>query len=65
MAVGKGEHVLILTDRETLEVGEAISGATEKISKGNVKTLILKDYTERGQAPNSLIGKTPYSRFMP
>ena len=53
MAVGKGEHVLILTDRETLEVGEAISGATEKISKGNVKTLILEDYTERGQVPNS------------
>jgi len=65
MAVGKGEHVLILTDRETLEVGEAISGATEKISKGNVKTPIIEDYTERGQVPNSLIGKTPYSRFVP
>ena len=63
MAVRKGEHVL--TNRETLEAGGVISGATEKISKGNVKTLILEDYTERGQVPHSLIGKNPYSRFVP
>ena len=37
MAVRKGEHVLILTDRETLEVGEAIPGATENLPKGNVQ----------------------------
>jgi leucyl aminopeptidase (aminopeptidase T) len=47
MAVKKGEHVLILTDRETLEVGEAISGAAEEVSKGNVKLFVLEDYTER------------------
>lgn len=46
MAVKKGEHVLILTDRETLEVGEAIS-AVEAVSEGNVKLFVLEDYTER------------------
>jgi len=47
MSVKKGEHVLILTDRQTLEVGKAISDAAEKVSKGNVKIFVLEDYVER------------------
>lgn len=47
MSVKNGEHVLILTDRATLEVGKAIADAAEKTSRGNVKLMILEDYTER------------------
>lgn len=47
MAIRNGEHVLILTDRATFEVGDAVSKAADKRSKGNVKLLILEDYTER------------------
>ena len=47
MAVRKGERVLILTDRETLDVGEALSNAANKVSSGNVKLLVLEDYTQR------------------
>lgn len=47
MSVKKGEHVLILTDRETLEVGKAISNVAERVSPGNVKLFVLEDYTGR------------------
>lgn len=46
MSLRSGEHVLVLTDRETLEVGEAILKAAEKISK-DTKLLVLEDYTAR------------------
>jgi hypothetical protein len=39
MAVGNNEHVLILTDTRTLEVGKAIADASENISHGNVSFL--------------------------
>ncbi len=63
MAVNKGEHVLILTDRETLEVGEAISQAAEKVSKGNVKTFVLEDYTERPakEIPKEVLESMPWA----
>jgi len=63
MAVGEGEHVLILTDRETLEVGDAISGAAEKISVGNVKTFVLEDYTQRPAKviPNKVFESMPWA----
>jgi leucyl aminopeptidase (aminopeptidase T) len=47
MSVKKGEHVLVVTDHETLEVGNAIYDAAERVSKGNVKLLVLEDYVER------------------
>jgi len=47
MAVRRGEHVLILTDRATLEVGKALSDAAEKASKENVKLFVLEDYGQR------------------
>jgi len=47
MGVKSGEHVLILTDRETPEVGQALSEAADRISSGNVKLVVLEDYTER------------------
>lgn len=61
MAVRKGEHVLILTDRDTLEVGEAISEAAEKVSRGNVKVFVLEDYTERPakELPTEVVESIP------
>jgi leucyl aminopeptidase (aminopeptidase T) len=47
MSVRNGEHVLIVTDRPTLEVGQTIRNAAEKVTRGNVKLLILEDYVER------------------
>jgi aminopeptidase len=47
MSVKRGEHVLILTDRPTLEVGAAIRDAAERVSKGNVRFLVLEDFVER------------------
>lgn len=47
MAVKEGEHVLILTDRKTHEVGKAIYDAAERISKDNIKLFVLEDYVER------------------
>lgn len=63
MAVRKGEHVLILTDRETLEVGEATSHAAENVSKGNVKLFVLEDYTERPakELPSKILDAIPWA----
>ena len=63
MAVRKGEHVIILTDRETLEVGEAISGAAEKVTKGNIKTFVLEDYTDRPakEIPREVLESMPWA----
>jgi leucyl aminopeptidase (aminopeptidase T) len=47
MSVGPSEHVLILADLASLEVGRAISDAAEQVSKGNVRLLVLEDFTER------------------
>lgn len=63
MAVKNGEHVLILTDRQTLEVGEAISDAAERVSKGNVKLLVLEDYTQRPakELPKQILDMIPWA----
>ncbi len=47
MSVKNGEHVLVVTDRETFDVGNAIREAAERVSKGNVKLFVLEDYVER------------------
>jgi leucyl aminopeptidase (aminopeptidase T) len=46
-SVTRGEHVLILTDRRTIEVGRAIEKAAERVTKENVKLFVLEDYTDR------------------
>ena len=63
MSVRRGEHVLIVTDRETLEVGEALRRAAEKVSEGNVKLFVLEDYTERPakQLPNQIFEAIPWA----
>jgi aminopeptidase len=63
MSVKNGEHVLILTDRATLEVGKAIADAAEKTSRGNVKLLILEDYTERPakELPKQILELVPWA----
>jgi leucyl aminopeptidase (aminopeptidase T) len=63
MGVKSGEHVLILTDRQTLEVGEAIRNAAEKISKDNVKLLVLEDYTTRPakELPKQVFDAIPWA----
>jgi leucyl aminopeptidase (aminopeptidase T) len=63
MSIRKGEHVLILTDRQTLEVGKAISDAAEKVSKGNVKLFILEDYVERPakELPKQILDTIPWA----
>jgi leucyl aminopeptidase (aminopeptidase T) len=63
MAVKKGEHVLILTDRATLDVGKGIGDAAEKITPGNVRLLILEDYVERPakQLPKQILDAIPWA----
>lgn len=63
MAVRKGEHVLVLTDRETLDVGRAIMNAAEKVSKENVKLFVLDDYTERPakELPREILDAIPWA----
>jgi len=63
MSVKKGEHVLIVTDRTTLEVGRAISEASERVSKGNVKLLVLEDFTERPakEIPKQILNAIPWA----
>jgi leucyl aminopeptidase (aminopeptidase T) len=63
MSVKKGEHVLILTDRETLEIGAAISNAAEHVSPGNVKLLVLEDYTSRPakELPKEILDTIPWA----
>lgn len=65
MAVKKDEHVLILTDRETLEVAEAISEAAAHVPDGNVKLLILEDYTERPakEIPKEVLDTIPWANI--
>jgi leucyl aminopeptidase (aminopeptidase T) len=63
MSVTKGEHVLILTDRTTLEVGRAIAKAAEKITGGNVKLHVLEDYIERPttKLPEAIAKEIPWA----
>jgi len=61
MSVRNGEHVLILTDRPTMDVGEALFHAADKASPGNVKLFVLEDYTERPakQLPKEVLESLP------
>jgi len=61
MSIKNGEHVLVLTDRETLEVGEAILGAAQKTSKDNAKLFVLEDYTSRPakELPKQILDAIP------
>lgn len=63
MSVRKGEHVLVLTDRNTFEVGKAISDAAEMVSEGNVKLLVLEDYVERPvkEPPKQIFDLIPWA----
>jgi leucyl aminopeptidase (aminopeptidase T) len=63
MSVKQGEHVLVLTDRQTLEVGEAIYQAAEKISRGNIKLLVMEDYVERPakELPKPILELIPWA----
>jgi len=47
MSVTEGEHVLILTDHPTLEVGLAISKAAEQVTPGNVKLFVIEEHSQR------------------
>jgi len=63
MSVTDGEHVLILTDRSTLEVGQAIAKAAEKVTAGNVKLQVLEDYVERPatKLPEAIAKEIPWA----
>ena len=63
MCVRSGEHVFVLTDRPTIEVGRAISDAAEKITKGNVKLLVLEDYVQRPakELPKPILDLIPWA----
>ena len=63
MSVKKGEHVLILTDRNTFGVGKTIADAAERVSEGNVKLLVLEDYVERPakELPKQILDMVPWA----
>jgi len=63
MSIRSGEHVFVLTDRPTLEIGKAIHDAAEKVTKGNVKLLVLEDYVERPakELPKQILELIPWA----
>ena len=63
MSVRDGEHVLILTDCETIEVGKALSEAAERVTRGNVRLLVLEDYTQRPatELPKAIADSIPWA----
>jgi leucyl aminopeptidase (aminopeptidase T) len=63
MSVKNREHVLVLTDRETFEVGNAVREASEKVSKGNVKLFVLEEYVERPakELPKLILETIPWA----
>ncbi len=63
MNVGPGERVLIVTDRETVEVGQAIADAAEQLTHGNVKLLLLEDYGPRPakELPKAVLDLMPWA----
>jgi len=63
MSVTDGEHVLILTDQSTLEVGRAIAKAAKKVTGGNVKLRVLEDYVERPatELPAAIAKEIPWA----
>jgi aminopeptidase len=63
MSVKNGEHVLVLTDRQTHGVGKAIADAAENVSRGNVRLLVLEDYVERPakELPKPILDLIPWA----
>jgi aminopeptidase len=63
MCVRKSEHVLVITDRSTLEVGKAISEAAEKVTEGNVRLLVLEDFVQRPvkEPPKQIFDLIPWA----
>jgi len=63
VAVTRGEHVLILTDRSTLEVGRAIANVAGEITVGNVKLLVLEECAKRPatELPQSVAKEIPWA----
>jgi leucyl aminopeptidase (aminopeptidase T) len=63
MAVRPGEHVLVVTDRNRLEVGEALQRAAERITPGNTRLEILENYGERPLTylPDGLSERVPWA----
>jgi len=47
MNVKKGEHVLIVSDKPRLEIGEALKREAEAVTSGNVKVFVLEDLLDR------------------
>jgi aminopeptidase len=63
MSVKNGEHVLILTDKQTLDVGQALHDAAERASKGNVRLFVLEDYVQRPakELPKPVLDQIPWA----
>jgi aminopeptidase len=63
MSVKNGEHVLILTDKQTLDVGQALRDAAERASKGNVRLFVLEDYVQRPakELPKPVLDQIPWT----
>jgi len=65
MGLKKGEHVLIVTDRPTLKVGDALRKESEKITtRANVKLLVLEDLASRPLAdlPEEVSESIPWAQ---
>jgi hypothetical protein len=63
MSMNRGEHVLILTDRLTVEVGRAITKAAKRITTEDVKLFILEEYTDRpaNELPETITKEIPWA----
>jgi len=63
MSVTRGEHILILADRSTLEVGHAIAKAAERATADNMKLFVLEDYADRPatELPEAIAKEIPWA----
>jgi leucyl aminopeptidase (aminopeptidase T) len=63
MNVKKGEHVLIVTDKPRLEIGEALREEAETVSPGNVKLLTLENFVPRPMKdlPEQIFKEIPWA----
>jgi aminopeptidase len=63
MGVKKGEHVLIVTDKPRLEVGEALKSEADALTTGNVKFFVLEDFLSRPmtELPQQIFKEIPWA----
>ena len=63
MNVKKGEHILIVTDKPRLEIGEALKKEAEAFTPSNVRLFVLEDLLSRPmkELPDQIFKQIPWA----